>query len=51
MSIFGCRNYSGPDDEICSNHRTCNHCQKMEALEELAHLQSRLIELLKERLS
>jgi len=50
MSFFGCRNYSGPDDEICSKMHTCNHCQKMEALEELADLQSRLIQLLKDKL-
>ena len=48
MSIFGCRNYSGSDDETCSQLRTCNHCQLIEALEEIADTQRRLINLLKD---
>jgi len=48
LSAFGCRNYSGPDEEVCSDRFECNHCQKMAALEELADTQRRLIELLKE---
>lgn len=50
MSIFGCRNYTD-DNNTCSKLHTCNHCQKMEALEDLANLQSRLIELLKDKLA
>jgi hypothetical protein len=51
MSIFGCRNYTDDDNNTCSKIHTCNHCQKMEALEELTDTQHRLIKLLKEKLA
>ena len=54
MSRFGCSNNdSGPtdDDNYCTEHMTCNHCQLLEALHELTDHQARLIELLKEKLA
>ncbi len=51
MSRFGCTNYSGDDNDGCDDRFTCNHCQYLEALHELADHQRRLIELLKEKLA
>jgi len=51
---FGCSNndshYHSDDDQYCTDLQTCNHCQLLEALTELAEYQHSLIELLKEKL-